>query len=227
MILSHKHRCIFIKTNKTAGTSFEIAFSRYCGEKDIVTPISAQDEEIRQTLGYRGPQHYKPSRREYSLRQKLIAIRMGKPVEYYNHMSAREIRDLVGNKVWKTYYKFCFERNPWDRVISAYYWYTQNKPGISLTEYIHSERVGIVKRKGSGLYADNGKVMVDRIYKYEEMENSLQNIAQILALPGTLANVRKDKRPFSAVLSKDDQEYIRSMFAFEIELNGYQNYLDV
>ena len=39
VIVSHKHKFIFIKTRKTAGTSIELFLSRFCGEKDIITPI--------------------------------------------------------------------------------------------------------------------------------------------------------------------------------------------
>lgn len=48
MIISHKYKFIFLKTKKTAGTSFEIALSRYLGEDDVVTPISPECEALRQ-----------------------------------------------------------------------------------------------------------------------------------------------------------------------------------
>ncbi len=48
MIVSHKHKFIFIKTRKTAGTSVEIALSKICGKNDILTPISPKDEIYRQ-----------------------------------------------------------------------------------------------------------------------------------------------------------------------------------
>ena len=57
MIISHKYRFIFIKTVKTAGTSIEIARSRFCGDRDVITPISPQDEAARQAQGYLGPQN--------------------------------------------------------------------------------------------------------------------------------------------------------------------------
>ena len=47
MIISHKYKYIFLKTNKTAGTSIEIALSKHCDHNDIITPISAEDEAIR------------------------------------------------------------------------------------------------------------------------------------------------------------------------------------
>jgi len=42
MIISHAHRFVFIKTRKTAGTSLEIARSRYCGARDVITAIDAE-----------------------------------------------------------------------------------------------------------------------------------------------------------------------------------------
>jgi hypothetical protein len=47
VIISHKHRFIYIKTRKTASTSLEIALSAFCGPDDILTKFSDADEVIR------------------------------------------------------------------------------------------------------------------------------------------------------------------------------------
>ena len=38
-IISYRHKFIFVKTVKTAGTSIEVHLAAKCGPKDIVTPI--------------------------------------------------------------------------------------------------------------------------------------------------------------------------------------------
>ena len=54
-IINHKYKFIFIKTRKTAGTSLEIALSKFCDSGDIITIIKPEDEKIRKKLGYQGP----------------------------------------------------------------------------------------------------------------------------------------------------------------------------
>jgi len=46
MIISHKHKLIFIKPIKVAGTSFELALRNYCGPEDIITMCTPEDERI-------------------------------------------------------------------------------------------------------------------------------------------------------------------------------------
>ena len=73
MIASHRHRFVFVKTRKPAGTSLEIALSRHCGPEDVITPISAADERLRRELGGTGPQNH-----------------LTDP-QAYNHMRARRV----------------------------------------------------------------------------------------------------------------------------------------
>ena len=121
MILSHQYKFIFLKTSKTAGTSVEIALSKFLGPKDVITPISPEDEVTRRDLGYRGPQNYRSKFWEYSYADLVKLVSKGEWKEkFYNHISAFQVRGLVGEQVWNTYFTFCIERNPWDRVISHY-----------------------------------------------------------------------------------------------------------
>ena len=37
MIISHKHKFIFFKSKKTAGSSIQVTLAKHCGEDDIIT----------------------------------------------------------------------------------------------------------------------------------------------------------------------------------------------
>src|SRR5215217_2781519 len=100
MIISHEHKFIFLKTRKTAGTSIEIALSRFCGEEDMITPIGREDK-LRENLSPRGAQNFQyaaeDGRNSQGERQ----------ISCYNHMPAKRVRDLIGTKIWDEYFKFC------------------------------------------------------------------------------------------------------------------------
>ena len=229
MIISHKYRFIFLKTKKTAGTSIEIALSRVCGEEDIITPISPEDEDVRRDLGYRGAQKHLSPMWDYGFRDVArLLIRRKKKLRYYNHISAREVRRLIGEGTWNDYYKFCFERNPWDRVISFYYWQYKSEPRPSISEFLDSDMPLMLKKKGFELYTIDGKVVVNRVCLFENLKEELERIrvqlglTEELVLPKSKSSFRKDKRSYREILDEKQKEKIRNLFSEEIALYGYE-----
>ena len=228
MIISHDYKFIFIKTNKTAGTSIEIALSQFCGPRDIITPILPEDEVIRKKLGYRGPQNYMAPLVSYNLRDLAgLLLKSKKKKRFYNHISSTEIRRHISNDIWENYYKFCFERNPWDRFISFYYWRT-SEPRPTIAEFIESGELMLLKKKGYGLYTINDRVVVDKICRFENLSEDLSSVCEHLGIPGKLelpktkSKYRKDKRSYRDILSENEQMMIAEFSQKEINLLGYE-----
>ena len=229
MIISHKYKFIFIKTNKTAGTSVEIALSRFLGEDDVITPIAPEDEITRSELGYPGPQNYLAPWQEYDLRgiAGLVFKRKKKP-RFFNHISARLVKSHVGEQVWNDYFVFCFERNPWDRVISHYYWLYKTEPRPSVSDYLNSKAPLALKRRGSQLYMIDGKIAVDKIALFENLAEEMEairiqlGIPEPLQLPHAKSSHRKDKRSYRDVLTPDDRAKVAELFSEEIRACGYE-----
>ena len=214
MIISHKHKFIFLKTTKTAGTSIEIGLSRFCGPDDVITRISTEDEEIRNDLGYPGPQNI----RRYLWRRG----------RYHNHMSAKDARRLVGRKTWNSYYKFCFERNPWDRVISYYYWKQSKRKKRTLSEFIRSPALTRLRNRGYLIYTIRGIVAVDRLCRYEDLEEELEAVRTLVGIPDRIhlphakGKTRKDRKSYREILTEADAAIIADAFQDEINLMGYE-----
>lgn len=228
MIISHKHKFIFIKTEKTAGTSMEIALSGICGDEDIITPISPKDEAVRGNLGYKVAQHYPISFSKYTRLDWVRLLVRQERLGFYNHMSASDIQVYTAPSVWDSHFKFCFERNPWDKLISWYYWVGDEKTYPTIKDFILSGKAGEVR--GFELYTKGGILAVDKVYQLENMDAALQDISQRLGLeqPLTLPNykaksgARKDKRHYHEILTSEEAELISTIFAREIRYFGYK-----
>lgn len=225
MIISHKYQFIFIKTLKTAGTSMEIALSKYLGEDDIVTPLHYIDERIRKSLGYVSPQNYHLKWPNWDLRDYKYFFRMHKPHYFGGHASAKFIKKHVSKKLWNNYYKFCFDRNPWDKAISLYYWQTRNhKIRPSFETYFH--HVNKQKLSNFRKYSINDEVAVDKVYRYENLPTAIIEISELLNLSGTL-KLPKTKNKYntddkkSFIWSSPLYNKVKEICCREIELLAY------
>jgi hypothetical protein len=229
VIISHKYNFIFIKTSKTASTSIEIALSRFCGDQDIITPIHPIDEEIRRKLGYRGPQNYTAPLHDNHIKD-VSNLRKGKRKHYfYSHISASEIKGKIGQEIWNSYFKFCFERNPYERFISLYYWRNQQRePQPPISEVLVPDIAFRLKARGIELYTINGELAVDKVCLYENMDEELENIRVRLGIPEKIevpkakSSFRKDKRSYREILTSEQMENIRELFKKEMSLFGYE-----
>ena len=226
MIISHKYKFIFIKTFKTAGTSIEVFLSQHCDDSDIVTPISphVSPHVARNYLGLWNPLPEILMNRGRSVGKTLRSLR--KKRKFYNHIPARVVRARVPRSNWENYFKFCVERNPWDKTLSHYYMLKHDAGGkMTLEEYL---------RKGNfcinyPVYTDKGdNLLVDRVIKYENLSAGLGEIFGRLGIPfeGSLgvsakSEYRINRTPYHEIFSKEQKVLIERVFEKEILMHGY------
>ena len=224
MIVNHRYRFIFLKTRKTAGTSIEIALSRFCDDNDIITPITEEDEQTRRELGIRGPQNYKLPLSSFSGADWGALLFKAKRKRFFNHASASFIRDHVGTDIWNSYFKFCFERNPFDKAISRYYWSTR-EPRPPMTDYLSSVRADLLSNWE--IYTIDDRIAVDFVGRYESLGTDLEFLKNRLGLPGELilpqakGGYRQNRAHYSRVLDSKARARVEAVCAKEMEALGY------
>ena len=220
MIVNHKYKFIFIKSFKTAGTSLEIALSKFCNKNDIITSIVEEDEIIRKKLDFLGPRNNE---------------------DFQEHISALEIKKKLKKDIFNNYFKFVTIRNPYEQIKSAFYWHNESKKKEKKF-FIFKKRPknfdNFFKIKGRHIfedefnrYTENGKVLVDFFIRYENLENDLNKITNILKLPESLYNVFREIRAKTNIsppeekrilLNKDQINKINKLAQKIISLHQYK-----
>ena len=230
MIISHEHKFIFLKTKKTAGTAIEAALSELCGPSDVITPYREESEQERRGLGplnYRIEHPLKPKR---PLWRKLL----GRPeryyhpsVGYYEHMPASRVRTYIGDEIWRSYFKFAFDRNPWDRQISWYFYKTKTKANRpSFERFMGSRRHAYVDNHE--IYMEGGALAMDFLGRYENLDTDLAKALKMIGIGRSLevpkSNVtpnKEERQDYRSYYTPHTEALVRDWYAPEIALLGY------
>ena len=165
MIISHKYKFIYIRSQKTASTSIDVFLSAYCDDKDTVTymPEDVPGWHRAGNYGYLNN----------------------------NHVPARIVRDFIGEDIFNEYYKFTSIRNPLDKMLSCYFWWRHIPrlgPGVRPLDYSFSDWImayGFEHELAifhEPYYKIYGEVVVDDYVRYESLEGDLERICNVLGM---------------------------------------------
>jgi hypothetical protein len=212
MLVSHRKEFIYTKTAKTASTSVETYFEPLCLPPDTWEFRHGRDETVcdEGIIGYRGPDT------------------TGK--RWFNHMSCEMIRDALGADLWDRYFKFAVIRNPFDKLLSGYFF--EQRPQGSREELIAGFRRWV--REGGAIvdrhtYTLEGEVCMDYFIRYEQLQQGVAEVCRRLdepfeaeRLPNLKAQFRERSVPLEAFYDPETRDRAAHIYAFEMDYFGYR-----
>lgn len=240
MIVSYEHNYVFVKTNKTAGTSMEITLSTHTGDGDIITPISPVDELKRlENSNARLPQNYSEDKALEHEYRELIKSGKEKNIEdfqknvlierlvFRNHMPAAKIKPKLDAEFFEKAFKFTIQRHPYDRMVSLAYWRRKNPQkdiGVVIDKILDHREIN-----NTHFYKIDGKVAVDFFVLYERLREGMEEVEQKIGaaglwdqMPKTKHEIRTDRRPAKDVLTDEQKRRIAQQCKEEFEMFGYE-----
>jgi len=188
VLVCHPARFIFMKTHKTASTSVEMYFERFCvpPERFLGTESVPQIVSAAGVVG---------GRRDGKRRGDL----------WYNHMPAERVRELLGAETWARYFRFATVRNPFSQMLSNFFWLTHRRPPTDDAAFAKARRAFarfvtgplLWRRKWSNdlhIVGIDGRVEMDRLIRFEHLAADTAAVCAHLGLPFDPALMPHTKR---------------------------------
>lgn len=259
MIISHKHKFIFLHCRKVAGSTITSLCNRHLGHHDIQIGawpdvIEAGGSYNRRTIGISlsNPFDLFIESAKKSIKNKRLHF----DPQVVNKIVSTYFRDKAGlpggahprassvrafdEIAWKSYFKFCFVRNPWDHAVSDFYWrsHVRGCYHISFKEFLRRvsdpqrpdpERMRPPLRSNWDIYAIDGKVEADFVGRFESLDSDLFSVGQSIGLdldlssaPRAKGGIRKTQKYIGDFYDKEGIELVEKIYAEEILKFSYE-----
>ena len=212
-MISHKYKCIFVEVPKTGTTSIRSIIGQPPKPHQNICQIKFEMENYWTRYGG-------------NLNKVIASLYLLLP---------RKTRERNGRKLFNTYFKFGFVRNPWDRVVSLYL----RKEGLQLSQKMSfPEFVRWIKYSSSTCnhsvphvnqldwFVDpHGEILVDFIGKFENLQKDWHTVSKKIGAQDQLPHKKKNDRKvkhYTEYYSAESKRIIENKFGLDIEYFGYE-----
>jgi len=238
LIISFKYKFIFIKTYKTAGSSIENYLYPFLDNRDIVGP----------TEDYKGINcwgDFETKDLDIYFSKNYLERTINFKMKYFAHMPiwlVKERLEPLSKKlnydIFNNFFKFSVIRNPYDTIVSDYYWRNslnnKNKRSQSITfkeilDELNSNTYPMYELLNLNKLMDKNleKVLCDKIIKYENLNKELSVVFNKLDISfgGKLEIFKKKnkrEKNYKKFYDNKSKKLIEEIFWKEIEMFGYK-----
>ncbi|MGH8051027.1 MAG: sulfotransferase family 2 domain-containing protein [Arenimonas sp.] len=206
MIISHKHKFIFFAIPKTGTHTVRQALREHLGPDDL--------EQVGLFV------------------QKRFAFPELKDFTS-GHVSANQIRPILGEETFNSYFKFAFVRNPFDRFVSYCSFMSRDNGAFAaqpkafmkhvITQIKPADHL-LYKPQNYFLVDTAGALSVDFIGRNESMQDSYNEICSSLGIPAAMLGVvnSSQHKPFMEYYDEETYALVADLYNRDIDLFGYR-----
>ena len=201
MIISHKHKFIFIHIPKCAGTS---VYTSLCKSLELVNGKGEPTCDEQDYMLFKNPPHE----------------RFGNSLALDQHCDYAGVKNYFDEKGYdiNEYFKFTFVRNPWARTVS--YW-IYGKDARSFRDYCIEEKDIQFYRIKKPDYHELG---VDYVGKVENMNEDLKTVCNKIGIPNPeiYHHNESDHKHYTEYYNEKTQELIAKNYELDISNFSYK-----
>jgi len=164
-----------------------------------------------------------------------IECALGIPLE---HRTAKEKIAEIGLYYWKKKYTFTVVRNPWDKVVSHYYYrWERDETGLKTDGIEFNEWVKLTYGKQDPQYFnypkmfqpqmrwiadDRDQILVDSVFRFENLEDDFNMVSQRLGISASLPHLKaSDRNHYREYYSDETRFIIEAWFRSDLDQFGY------
>ena len=193
MIISHSKKFIFLRTIKTASSSIEIFLSQFCSKDDILTELFDDEEKFKKKNNLIGRRNYNIKLLSFKLKN-LVLFNFFKSKKIWVHDSLENVLKSPLKKKIHDYFIFAFVRNPYDWIVSYFFWDIRlnkkykkisiiNMPKKRLIEFFNN----FLNSEARYFFDTNTKIISRypkkiHVYKYEKLVIEIKKILNTLKI---------------------------------------------
>jgi Sulfotransferase family len=156
-----------------------------------------------------------------------------------HHITAFELREMLGQSIWRSYYKFTMVRNPWDWFVSQHFYNLQKlaKPHdvetpLAYDDIVRTEQFLRIYRgcewantacQNAFVCDESGRPLVDYIGRYEDIDKAFSALSRALGATSILPRINASlHRYYKEYYSAETRELVRQLYCRDISLFGYE-----